>query len=736
VAKETVVQRDFQLGVALPEIIDGDDLEMRGQSLRNGQNVRTTAGRTARQRMGTWQKLVLEGGEEFFEMRPPNQPSFGLIVSNNGLKVIDAEYSEVAFFSDVPWNDASEVWFASFGAVAILGPKIYAIELKDDIWAFGQMAFAERAGGGLAMPFWSFEKNVNLTPSGYTGAISVTADSPIFQPQWVGNRIRYADSEIEITRYVSATVIEGTVTEELPPTYRITIGDTSGFAVGEIIVASEGNWRGILVAKTSTIIYCVTLSGNAGSVAGSTTDFGGPSTTEDVVSSRSSKSPSAVVKETNPLGTYIWDEQLFSDLRGWPNSGTAVDGRLTLCDFPLIPDLIAISSARGYTDFGVGLADDDAIVRQAGNDTPRFLHVIAAVDLILLSDRGCYFVKTRDGQLLTPSTFKAVQFDQRGASPIRPALVDAGVVFAERGRNAISACLLSGNVYLNWTIIELSRYHHHLFSNPISICGPVQANDVGEKYLLIVQDTGSLVAMSWNAELGQEKVGFIPWVTQGRFQRAFQLFDAYHCTALRGVSGFETATMERFDPTSYLDAALESPTLMNAGPMTDHNGDNITTESGAEIKITNTAFAHIKGLEVVVFKDNEVVASTTLNNSGEWETEPGITGIFQAGLKFRPSVSPWPVEIVKSPRLGMIKVRVIRVAVNVLNTVSFSVLRNSTTSTVSKRQPGDAADAPPPLKTDMYRFNVFGNRAHPEIEIFSDDPGPFEVTAITQEVQL
>ena len=60
------------------------------------------------------------------------------------------------------------------------------------------------------------------------------------------------------------------------------------------------------------------------------------------------------------------------------------------------------------------------------------------------------------------------------------------------------------------------------------------------------------------------------------------------------------------------------------------------------------------------------------------------------------------------PRAGMFTARLIRVAVSVLNTVSFQCRTNSTTRTVEGYRFGDDLGSPPPRKTEV--FQVLGVR--------------------------
>lgn len=714
VEKRTYVQRDFSMGVAIPELLEGDDLDMRAQSLKGGQNMRVTSGRTLRQRPGLAFKAVSSADARYFRMRPEVDLQFSVVIRDGSLEVMDAEYAVVHTESTVPWDSAASVWVAEFGEALVIGPEFYALEYdaEDDTWAFGPLLFAEQPGGNRSLPFWSYAPGVTIQPSGYTGTVVVTASEPIFGPFWVGDTIRYAGAHLVITEFISLTKLRAEIQLELPPTFEFGMASAdklSGFAEGQIITASDTNWSGIIIDITGTTITAVTVQSDAPTISstGEGADYGGPTTSENINSANASSTPTSVTKATAPGATVVWDEQLWSARRGYPLSGAAVNNRLALCDFPQIPDLIAMSSSRAFNDFKTGLNDDDAIVRQAGNDTPRFRHVVSAVDLIILSDKGCYYVKTRDGELVTPSNFQVVEFDQRGSASAKPVLIEGGVLFVEQGQDAVGVCVLSGNVYLNWTVLDLTRFSAQIFDAPTALCGPVASSDMRENYALVRNSDGTLAAMSWFANFGEERAGFIPWITDGEFLDVFPLFDGYHVKVKRGSA----YTLERFDSTFFLDGAVRGTGFVTDG----------------------TPLLHLANRTDVLRWSDYTSSTITVDAAGNLVDPPSSAAETQWGVYFQAEAEPWPREVLESPRLGMLKSRVIRFSVGVRDTVSFAALRNATTS-YGRPYTLQGGQTPVPGR-DVFRFNIFGNKAHPEIKVHSFEPNPLEITSITQEVQ-
>lgn len=733
-AKATVTQRGFNYGEVRPDFLEGDDLEFRALSLRYARNGRVLATRGFTNRPGTFYERTLDSDvKDIVDFSPSTGDRYALVLTASKLIVLDENAAEVASFSGVPWNASTDIWAVPMGDYVLFGPAgIYVLELSDNAWTFGEYQFRERISGEIAMPFWAFEQGVEIQPSGLTGNVTVTADEAVFTADYVGNTIRYAEQQINVTEFVSSTVIRGDVVSELPPTYKVPVQNISGFRKGEIVVSDQKNWRGQIVeivpgTGDAGDLHCVTLEIFEGPEAG-----GEP---ETVSGTSASSLISAAPTKISPGPTNIWDEQLISSYRGYPRSATNVRGRLVFVDFPQVPNLVAISSAREPNDFDTGSEDDDAIVRKAGDGAPRFLHAVGASDLVLLADQGCYYVKTRDGQLLTPENFLAVQFDERGANEVKPVRVDDGIVFVERAGNTLAAAVLDGNVYLEWSILPLSKYHDHLLSGPTKLCGPAQTTEFTEKYMFVVNADGTIASVSWTSDFGREAIGFIPWTTEGDFLNVSPVLGGYYAMVERTINGSPVRFLERFSDSAMMDCAVESASPLTEQFLTDEDGNQITTEDGDPITAITPATSHLGGKEVGFWWNDYYGGTATLEADGSLADEPEGFTDRQIGLLFTTRMKPWPVELIDSQRAGLLRARVMRLGVSVYETVSFKVRRNGITTKIGSYDFGDALDEPPSRKTKVHRFPVLGNRDHPDMEILRDEPGPFTVLALTQEVQ-
>jgi hypothetical protein len=701
VAKATQTQRSFVLGVVSEGFLEGDDIDLRQASLRGGKNVRVEATRTVIGRPGLEHVAIAPGDRDMIEIRPESDLRFGLVIGDGFLRVIDGDGEEVWSEDPAPWDDGGEVWVEAFREKTVIGWSggLHVLTYDDGDWSFDDFVFADAPGGELAQPYWVFRDDLTMTPSALTGTITLTASAAFWTADYVGERVRYGNREILITAITNATVAVGTVISALPPSFRIELNSAGDFRLGDAVVGADSGFQGLVVAVAGNEIDVATI-----------TYFDGP-LVDEKLSSPSGSSKVTGTSAIAPVASPIWDEPLISPVRGYPRAAASAAGRLTFVDFPQVPDVICMSSARAITDFETGAEDDDAIVRQVGDNAPRFLHVVNAGDLILMSDRGLYYVEIRNGAILTPLSFNAILFDKRAANSVRPASVDDGVVFVEASGKAVSACLLDGNYYLKWSVRTISTYHAALITAPVKLCGPSLTSERPEKYLFVVNGDGTMAAMSWFEGFNVENIGFIPWDTNGLIRSASPIFGDYWMIVDREVNGDTVRMIERLNDGMVVDGAVA---LSDEAAIA-------ATLAGATVQICGAGW---------------YAGSREVGNDGTVPDTDDLPDDACVGRNFDAYVSPWPFESVQSSRAGMLKARLVRGSVSVQHAERLYVRANRTIKEIGGPKFGeDPSEGVMPV-TRVYRFNVIGNRDHPELEVGRADPGQFRILAITQEVQV
>lgn len=723
--KDTIWQRDFSLLEVREDLLEADDTDLRKRSLQSALNCRAMATRVLTQRPGMFYLRNLDF-DRAVEVEPEDGVKFAMVTRDDDILMLNETGGTVATISPVPWDSADDLWILPLRKEVLIGDPssgIYSLTYASGSWTIDDFEFDEAPGGERAQPYWVFSQGSSITPSARTGNIFVTATKNVFTSQHVGSRIRYGQREIRITSFITPAIVKGTVISKLPPSFRIKMNSDIQYRVGETVVGSDTNFQGIITATNASLRYIYVVTTNF---------FDGPDTGEDL-SSESFTSEIVSVTEISPLPSTIWDEQMMSAAHGWPRAATSRGDRLFFTDFPDIPSMIAVSSARSIRDWKTGAEDDDAITREIGNNAPQFRHVIDAGDILLLADKGCYFLNARDGATLTPTNFNPVQFDKRGASRHPPVLVDDAVVFIEANQKTVSAALLTGNVYLKWSVRNLTLMHNHLINNPVLVCGPNPAASETEKYLFVVNGDGTLAAASWSDSFGDRDVGIAPWSTDGMYRAIFPMFDGYWAAVDREIASGTVRMLERFDEDAWMDSTVSTNEVSTAQILT-LGGIPITVQ-GEQIIISQQAATHLPGRTVSYTYGDAYVGDWVVGDDGSMESEPDLVGARQIGLHFDSRAKLWPVEVLESPRLGLLKARVYKMAVSMQSTVSWMAICNGKSRVLGGYAIGDDLSVPPPRRTKVYKVPVFGQKDHPDLEIVKHQPGPWRVLAAGQEVQ-
>lgn len=714
-AKKTITQRSWLLGEMHEDFLEASDLEARGNSCRKAKNVRVKSSRTLSARPGTYFAKNLGLARDIIELRPEAGLVFGLILNDASIDVINGAGTVVFNVPVAPWTSAANVWVEPFRDKTVIGGAfgLYVLKFADAAWTFTPFVFAAGSGGEVAQPYWAYRQDITMRPSALTGNITLTSSLPFFPNSFVGQRIRYGKREILITSITNLMVANGTVISALPPSYRLTMASVTSFRVGDAIIGQDTDYSGIIVAVSGNTIDVATLE-----------FFDGPGINESI-SSPSGSSKVTVKATISPLASPIWDEPLMSPLRGYPLSGASAAGRLALVNFPLVPDVICLSSARDIEDFAVGAKDDDAIVRTAGDNSPRFLHAVSAGDLLLMSDRGLYYVSIRDGGILTPASFNAILFDKRAASPVRPVLIDDGVVFVEASGQSIAAALLDGNIYLKWSVRSISIHHSQLIKSPVKLCGPSLFAETPEKYLMVINGDGTLAVMSWMDEFSPETIGFVPWETDGKFISVSPIFGGYWAIVDRSFSNGTYRLLERFSD----NAVVDSGVYLGDDPLI-----GIDDPLNGTIVLQILQAPHLFGLSLHLFFDGHYIGVHEVDPYGQINAGQFLSQNTQCGFNFVASLQPWPVEVVESPRGGIYPARLVQGSVSVINTGVFEVRCNKTTKSFGGQSFGDNPEDRPSLAAKKYKFSAVGMRDHAEIEYTKPLPGYFHILSSTQEV--
>jgi hypothetical protein len=728
VPKQVVQQRDFSVLEIHPNFLEADDIQVRAQSLRGAYNATLNNARSVTGRPGTVYSQNLSGAKVQFQVIAGDGNKFNVVMADDHCWVVEEDESLNLDTGTVNWTSAEDVWFAPAGNVVFMGDDtngIWTLEYDGSTWAFGTYTFADGAAGSLLQPYWNFLAGSAITPSARTGSITVTSDAAVFTSDHVGTRIRYAGKEIEITAFTDSQTVTGDVVSQLPPSFQIEVADTSEINVDDVVIGQVSGWRGVVTEVVDGTDFKAITSA-AGDGQG--TEYGGPTGTESLSFPNTTQDRVASSSIT-PEATKVWDEQMFSDARGYPRAGAYVSGRLMFSNMPEVPNGIVISSLRGSTDFLTGVEDDDAIIRTLGPSSARFLHIIESQDVILMSSDGIYVIELREGLSLTPSSFNPILVDKTvGVSSAKPVAVQDGVVFVEENQSNISALLLDGNIYLKWSVRPISLLSSETIS-AVTALGVVLADTYTKPNRIFASNGESMVVGHWFGRFGEQQVGFSPWETEGAIKSVIGFNGSPWGLIERDVTGSGVVMFERFDEGATMDCTTTG---------------NPNTASVSD---------YLDGQTLGLVQDRRY-AGAGLASGGIIEGFPDLDGDCEIGIPFTAEFALWPSEVIEHPRAGIFPVRCFRLIVSARHDCAFQIRCNSHTRTVGGFRFGeDLSGIPDPdwpsfggdfstggydqtgLADSIFRVPVTGRREHNDIAIILHIPGRVTIMTANQEVR-
>lgn len=387
---------------------------------------------------------------------------------------------------DAPWTaeQLSQIsWTQTPDTLLALHPDTAPRKLTRDaagVWTLSVWALAEK-DGVAGTSFYRFaDAAITLAPSGTSGAITVTASAPAFEPAQEGARLRIGRKQLRITGVVSATQINATVNE--------------------------------------------TLAGTA--------------------------------------ATADWDEEAFSNRRGWPVSAAFHQNRLVLGGSRSLPNRIWMSKSGDLWNFDVGEGlDDEAIEFAILSDQVNAVRALFAGRHLQVFTSGAEYMVT--GEPLTPLNIQ-VKHQTRVGSPVSrappPRDVDGATLFVSRSGKEIREFLYTDSEAA-YQANDLALLASHLIKNPVD-----QDYDKRRRLLFVVMADGGLATLTiYRNEQVNAWAGIS---TEGAFRSVATVGDDVYALVERGAAWL----VERFDDDIPFDAAVkvESATAKTAWPGFQH----------------------------------------------------------------------------------------------------------------------------------------------------------------------
>lgn len=752
-------QRDFSSGELDIQTKRRDDLPIMKAGGRQMSDWRVLNSGIIQQRPGRTAKFLQPFSGRVDEIQVAPGLAFYFCFDGNGAVTIrNSGGTPVAISgpNSYPWNAATVdkiVWTVVKVDVATTDVVICFPNFPMTIaryttgWNFLPFSFATDTAGNALVPFLRIAApgaTMTLSASAGVGvSMTLLMSAAVFVAAHVGVQFRFANQRMVITAVTDALNATATAIDAMLPCQNMTVGDSAGFALGQAIQGATSGCKGIVVAIPDGSHVTAQVLNFAQGFLG-TEPLEGPNT----------KTTISAVVDVSPIACTVWDEQIISAARGWPQSCTSDRGRLVLCDLPSTPNGILWSGTGSPYDFQVGALATNAMAELiAGN--PRIYHIGAWYDEIVFTDRGVWYIPVGITTVLAPGNVSFLPISNEAASQVRPAFTSEGFLYVNAGNNRINAILGTGAAYSTrpYIIQDVTQYHTHLFAiGPKAIAVATGDGQFPERYVYVTMLDGSSIVGRY--EPGKDMqvgvvtnrwIGWMPW-NRGSPNKINWIStlspDVIMTTTYPLPLGGSVAVLEAVDDTRYVDASVMINAPLSAlapgagfGPLWWLPGGIVYLVDGA----TSLGYRSVdaKGF-IIAMSPGEDLSSPTLT-AGQL-----YTPIFEP---FVPNAEPGQDAKQRTKRRS-----IGRAVVTVQNSTGFVFAKLYSGPSgphlpnagdligirrVTAWNQDDNQDGPPvPLREQSYSFRPSGRAYDPRVAVIKDTPGPLQLIEVGIEVSV
>ena len=265
----------------------------------------------------------------------------------------------------------------------------------------------------------------------------------------------------------------------------------------------------------------------------------------------------AVVRETltGSGASTDWKESVVATARGYPRSVAFHGQRLVFGGTRDLPLHVMTSKAAAFFNFDVGTGnDDESVFIPIGGEVSTIQDVISLSTLVVLTDRGPFFLPESDTSPLTPSSANPKQVNAE------PAGYDAQAV---RYKDSILYVSLSGAVITELRYNPLDQGYEWAtasllfrdFPNDIRQSALVNQSFNGvESFAIFLNGDGTM--QFWHKIQQENQQGWFPATTNGTIHSVAGVDENVWLAVERTIDGSPAWFLERMDETYTLDGAV------------------------------------------------------------------------------------------------------------------------------------------------------------------------------------
>ena len=566
-----ITQSNFNKGEIDPKLIARADIQTYGSALKKARNVIVNNQGGVERRPGSVYRADLGASSRLETFIFSENQEYIFAFQNTELKIYSTNGTLLQTITSCPWTTSNlfELNYTQQGDTMIVVHEDFMprVITRTGATTFTLTTFAFDSsinGEKVYQPYFKFAADtitldINSVTKDDTN-VTCTTSADYFTSSYVGTRIRYMGAELLITAYTNATTVTATlksvpemILDEDPfavaqGTGIITVTHVAhGFSTGasltiggsEDIFDTDGNGlaaSNLNGARTITVIdddhYQFTAGGS--DTATESVDGGGVRVT--IVGHPPTRS---------------WDEQVFSDINGYPKATAFHEQRLFFGGVKNLPDGIQSSKTAQFFNFDVGDSDDaDSVqIQIASDEINEIRHIRSGKVLEILTNTSEFYLKAQVSKPITPVDIQLVRQSSYGVTQqAMPRLFDSSSLFVQSNGRTVREYLYNSGLE-EFQSAPVSIESAHLISTPTDTAVISSFPNRTEQFYFFVNDDGTIAVYS--IQRAQKIAGWVSWNTTGNYESIACTTSNIYVSVKRTINSATVYYLEQISSTVY-----------------------------------------------------------------------------------------------------------------------------------------------------------------------------------------
>jgi hypothetical protein len=396
----------------------------------------------------------------------------------------------------------------------------------------------------------NIDEALTITASATTGAITLVASGPVFDPAHVGSVFRFRSV--------------------IPSEYSQWQADETGISIGDRrwdFSSSEFSQRNVYQSLSSGKSGTQSPSHDSGIESDGLlnwrfehSEYGYVRITSVIDSQNATADVLSTLPTSATTGTFRWSEGAWSDFRGYPRAVTFFERRLWFGYTRSEPQDMWASQVNAFDDFELNIFSTSAINYTLATDRINAITFLSANRVLVIGTSGGEFIGRGGSSASEPITALNASFTRQteyGSSPQQMSRAGSSVLFMQRNKASVREFQYAFDRD-NYVARDMNTLADHIGTLGLGRTAYQQEPD---RALWSYTDSGQLVAMTYEPE--EQVIGWHQHTLSGVVESVIAIpssdgnRDDVWVVVKRNISGSDIRHIERISPqTVYVDSYI------------------------------------------------------------------------------------------------------------------------------------------------------------------------------------